>query len=418
MERRNLLKFAGVGSLAPLLGSTVLSSVHAEMGSELNGLRQYMKRIDQIAKTYSYNYPEIRPLFDRHALLLLSLAYIQIFGTSSEHPQWIPYIPFYLPWGIPNPDDVYKNVPIDPEGIYHIYGNKNSPTIAKITLKRGGAHLGEVSSGKTLNEIDLTEIEADIYGNYGFILSAQKPKDSSLRWIKLHSECTKLMYRSVTKTMEERDPSVYIERLNYKHGIDFLKPSQLQLKKYNLYEFAIKQLEFLINLKIERQNLGSDEKFIFDNDQIKYGGLLGQKYLFHTFSLEEDEALILESEVPKQVKYWNVMLFDEFIDGIDAVYHQSSLNDMQAKHGKDSKVRFVVSHRDPQVYNWLDTGGWPTGGIMWRWNNASEYPVPSVRKVKFKDIFHYLPKDTEKLSIELRRELISKRIAHYQQRLH
>ena len=73
---------------------------------------------------------------------------------------------------------------------------------------------------------------------------------------------------------------------------------------------------------------------------------------------------------------------------------QSSLNDSQAHIDSDGKARFVISRLDPGVPNWLDKADYPWGMIQMRWNRASDYPDPTIKKVPFADVRQHLPADT------------------------
>ena len=70
---------------------------------------------------------------------------------------------------------------------------------------------------------------------------------------------------------------------------------------------------------------------------------------------------------------------------------QSSLNDAQAHIDSDGKFRAVISRLDPGVPNWLDKADYPWGIIQMRWNLASEYPDPTIKKVPFAEVRDHLP---------------------------
>ena len=129
-----------------------------------------------------------------------------------------------------------------------------------------------------------------------------------------------------------------------------------------------------------------------------YSGFTGsswpQTYMEGLFEIEEDEALIIETEIPEQVRYWSFMLADDLFASIDWVHHQSSLNAHQARLDRDGRFRGVIALRDPGVPNWLDTGGSLSGAVQGRWNHASSAPHPSMKRVRLKDVRDHLPPDT------------------------
>ena len=74
------------------------------------------------------------------------------------------------------------------------------------------------------------------------------------------------------------------------------------------------------------------------------------------FDLADDEALVVEV-MPPACEYWMIALHNHWMETLDYVHHQSTLNCHSAQLEPDGSVRFVVAHRDPGVPNWLDTAG-------------------------------------------------------------
>jgi hypothetical protein len=80
------------------------------------------------------------------------------------------------------------------------------------------------------------------------------------------------------------------------------------------------------------------------------------------------------------------------------------VNDAQAHIDSDGKFRAVISRLDPGVPNWLDKADYPWGVIQMRWNHASDYPDPTIKKVPFAQIREHLPTDTPVVTAAQRRE--------------
>ena len=160
-------------------------------------------------------------------------------------------------------------------------------------------------------------------------------------------------------------------------------------------EFSIQH--WLIHLDATRKK-GIVNRF----EVTDYSGFTGsswpQVYLETLFEIEEDEALVIETAIPEQVRYWSFMLADELFATIDWTNRQSSLNGHQARLDSDGRFRGVLSVRDPGVPNWLDTGGYLRGVIQNRWNQASSAPCPTMKRVKLADVRQHLPKDTPVVS--------------------
>jgi hypothetical protein len=355
--------------------------------------------------------PRLQEAYRAQVLMILSAAYVEVFGTDVESPDWVPYIPYYLARAAPNPDTVYGFAPIDSRGTYRIYGEKGTETIAAITFRKGGAHLGQRCTAR-VGEIDFQSVEADAAGRFSFVLSAQRPPHAG-QWFELHPETTCLMLRRVTKDASQRDGVCGIERLDRPRARLALTAEQLQERMMNVARYTASQNEFLLGYLERLRQLGARERFVLD-DQSGHGGLIVQSHYFHMFSIETDEALILESNLPKLCRYWSIQVMNPFASTIDYVLHQSSLNDRQAQVDADGKVRMVLALSDPGVANWLDTGGWTEGGIQWRWNEVDTSPHPSVTRIKLRDLWRHLPAHTARVDSAARAASLSARAAYYQ----
>jgi hypothetical protein len=139
------------------------------------------------------------------------------------------------------------------------------------------------------------------------------------------------------------------------------------------------------------------------------GGLPKQAYYDGIHEIDDTEALIIETEIPKSCRYWQALVADDRFCTVDWVNRQSSLNDLQARIDSDNKFRAVISRLDPGVPNWLDKADYPWGVIQMRWNHASDYPDPTIKMVPLADVRKYLPSDTPVVSPAERLEHLRRR---------
>jgi len=91
------------------------------------------------------------------------------------------------------------------------------------------------------------------------------------------------------------------------------------------------------------------------------------------------------------------------------VYRQSSLNGHQAASDADGRFRAVLSHQDPGVANWLDTGGNNYGMMIGRWYRCSSQPTPTITRIKFADLHRHLPDGVARIDATGRAEALRKR---------
>lgn len=377
-------------------------------------LADYLANCDAIADRLGYTNPVLRPAYHKHVMMLVGLAYVEVFGTSVEKPDWVPHIPFYFPWGAPNPDDVYRFAPMDGAGTYRFAGFRGTAPVSLVTMRTGGAHLGQIN-GRTLAEIDLNDVPVDADGRYEFLLSRERPPGHAGAWYALHPETQSLLYRSRTNNAAHRDAVCVIERLDTGNVPVFPDADEFARKMAMLTQYASRQNEFLLNYLNGFRARGGDRGFAFD-DQSKHGSVANQRVLMHLWDLADDEALLVETELPESVRFWSIQAFDAHFSAIDYVFHQSSLNGENVAVDADGRARIVACATDPGVANWIDTGGWPSGGLFWRWSYASSYPQPAVRKVKRSELDALLPPGTARIDAAARRAALSRRVDYYQTR--
>jgi hypothetical protein len=139
------------------------------------------------------------------------------------------------------------------------------------------------------------------------------------------------------------------------------------------------------------------------------GALPAQAYYDAIHEIADDEALVIETELPRTCRYWQALVADDRFCTVDWVNRQSSINDAQAHVDADGRFRAVVSRHDPGVPNWLDKADLPWGVIQMRWNHASDHPDPTMVKVPFAEVRQHLPADHPVVTPEERAESLRRR---------
>jgi hypothetical protein len=369
---------------------------------------------DEVAREVGYPEAGLRDAYRRQVLMLLSQAYVQVFGTSVQNPDWVPHTGPLFPWGAPNHDTIYGFAPIESDGTYRVSGIQGSESIASLMFRKGGANTGQMH-GATLGEIDVQAIRTAADRRFSLLISARRPQGHAGLWYPLPAGSTGLVARHVTQEPTQRDGVWTLERLDRDPGSAVASPQDVQARVAAITGFVRRLNEFLLRLVKKLRDDGFTNAFLADRFQ-GYGGIAAQMYFQCLFEFDDDEVLVVESEMPKAVHYWSVQLLDPFFSAIDFIFHSSAYNGSQASVDPDGRVRFVVAARDPGVANWLDPAGWQRGGMFWRWHTASSFPQPSVKRVKIADLWRNLPADTPRIDAAQRRPMRSARIAHYQSR--
>jgi Protein of unknown function (DUF1214) len=412
MDRRELIGLSSAAFAAGFLGSP---SAHTATASTAGyaAFIDYFRDADALAVELGFDDASLRAAYRRQVMMVLSGAYIQVFGTRLENPQLVPYIADFMPYIAPNPDTVYGFAPIDPAGTYRLRGQNGTESVSTITVRDGGAHLGRIS-GNRVDEIDLHGVRADADGRFSFLMSAHRPADSAEPWLPLHPQAHCFSTRRVIKEKSQRDGWLGIERLDGAAAALVHTKDSIDAQFATMAANALAVLRDSMTWTKGLREKGAHMTFQLQ-DQSAYGGLRAQSYFFNTFEFGEGEALLAECNHPK-AKYWSLQLLDPFSTALDFVHHQASLNDAQAVTDSDGRLRIVIAPTDPGIANWLDTGGWHKGGMIWRWNDTSEAPQPTLRKVRVSELDALLPKDVRRLNAIQRKAALGERASFYQSR--
>lgn len=366
------------------------------------------------ARTWAPNDEQVRAELHRQIMMNLSLGYFLYFQSSPDHPDFAPFLnSVYLLQ--PNPDDAYVVAHISGDGIYRISGDRGSVHLLTITI--GKNMMGMVEEmGQQHLEVDVDDLVAGKDGKVDIILSVEKPEGHEGAWLQIRRESEYVLIRQRSYDWgNEADARLSIERLDNNPIKRRMPTAEIEQRLDGMLAFAERLSRFWLNFVNgikERHAPNSVHVAPFQ----EMGGVKAQVYWEAIFEIAPDEALIVETEVPRQVRYWNVQLNDEIWNTIEYVNAQSSLNGHQAQLDSDGRFRAVVAAEDPGVPNWLDTLGHPTGTLVGRWYRSSDAPEPTLRRVKLSELRDYLPLDTPVVTPEARAESIRARSRGAQQR--
>ena len=380
----------------------------------LAAISQLLDSADTLARDLGYPDSSLQAAYHRQILMLLAQAYVQVFGTSIENPDWVPHTGPLFPWGAPNHDTIYGFAPIDPQGLYRVSGTQGTETLASLMFRKGGANTGQVH-GATLGEIDVRALQTGVDRCFSLLISRERPADSQGLWFPLPAESTGLVARHVTQEPNQSDGVWSLERLDRPAASVRLNDELIATRMGLMTQFVGRLNEFLLRLVMKLRADGYTNSFLADRFQGN-GGIAAQLYFQSLFEFDADEVLILESQLPRSVNYWSVQLVDPFYSAIDFIFHSSAYNGRQARIDSDGKVRFVIAAQDPGVPNWLDSAGWRRGGMFWRWHEADSFPVPTVKRVNASTLREHLPGDVPQVAAAQRALERAARISQYQSR--
>ena len=356
------------------------------------------------------NDDQLKAELQRQIIMNISLGYFLYFQSSASHPDWAPlFNSVYVLQ--PNPDDTYFIAPVERDGVYRIIGERGTVYILTFSTNYLAPGMSEdVAGTRAFDLFDADKLSLDGSGRFEVILSAERPAGYTGDWWPLHPEASTVWVRQRSYDWRnERDARFAIERID-EVGLQpkpRMPKEEIQRRIGDLLGgFALR----LSRKLLKNQNALLDRMGVNSAELATFGGVLPiQGYWQAVFQFSEDEAVILETEIPETVRYWNVQTNDELFNAVDFVYRQSSLNGHQAKLDSDGRFRAVLAVRDPGVANWLDPGGSLNGTLIGRWYEADAHPLPTLKRVPLADLKAHLPQDTAMMTPEERAEILRER---------
>jgi hypothetical protein len=278
-----------------------------------------------------------------------------------------------------NPDNHYLGTSLNGRYDYRIWGTRGDAKWISFNLFSGaGFGSGGPGTGSTMHEEQM-EIAPD--GSFEVIISQQEHPGN---WLRSEAETRSLAIRQTfLDKRNQRHAELHIERLDH----DVVAPAPLtpeELYQSLVYAgFYVKGVAQVGAQWATRQsgwpNVFTDEAQLPETSNFKDPQITWHQAYF---DLADDEALIVEF-TPPECDYWMIALHNHWMETLDYVHHQSTLNCHSAQLEPDGSARFVVALRDPGTPNWLDTAGHNHGTVGVRWVGQDvEDILPSTRVVK------------------------------------
>ena len=382
--------------------------------SLLHRLRHLQGAVDNLEQTWRPEDPAYRADIYRQTMASLSYSYFMYFHATAEHPDWAPlWNPVYTLQ--PNPDDIYVQSPIRGDLTYRVSGNRGTCKILSFTTQKAlSGTVDEMPQPPGHNEIDTNDLGIVPGEDFEILFSAQRPDGYEGHWAPIDPEARGMFTRyRMYDWNHEVDPVLSIECLDPVPPKPRPTPEDIYARIEEMAKFPARKTRMYFRLQnAVKESVGFN---VFQPVRMP-GALIKQTYWPAVFQLADDEALIIETEIPENAPYWNVQLNDPLFNALEYVYRCSSTNGAMATLSSDGKFRAVIALTDPGVPNWLDPAGHNEGGIYGRWYDCSSEPVPTLTRVKLAELREHLPADTPHVTPEQRAEELRMRVRACQRR--
>jgi Protein of unknown function (DUF1214) len=341
---------------------------------------------------------------EAHKLFYMALASGWFTAFSNpDFPDFVPSVNTHLNAVGTNPDFIYGAASIDGNGTYLISGKRGDGLFVMLDIVAGGLGVME-QLGPSLGTLDFDELAIDDDLRFEVMLSTERPDGWNGNWHPLDPSARSLTLRQASYDWGKgREARIAIERIDKAHAPRRWSANEIAERLAALAGYPKRLAGMALGFIKSQRDKGLLNALEHD-DWAGRGGVQGQHYYQGLFRLEPGQVLLLETELPETVRYWNVQLSDMMWNSIDWMNRQSSLNGGQARLDDDGKFRAVIAADDPGVPNWLDTGANNEGAIMLRWTGASSGPAPILTVVDAADLKNRLPEGTPSVSKTEREE--------------
>ena len=353
----------------------------------------------------------------RHLLVLLALGIDEALRTSDPYEPAIRpgNVDNVLKWGMDCPDALYSGSALRSDATYLVRGTRGGARFMGLQVMAGIANAGDLVAD---------DLEFGPDGTFELVLSAERPDGHDGNWLPLADGASTFVVRQFFYDWLHEEPaSLDIECLTRpaRDGVDgddgvAARPDAAERTARQvaaLGAFVRESVRFWWEIEEmgRAQGVNSFRPPVVRSD---IGGATENVTVWGSWDLADDEALVVEV-TPPPAMYWSLALGNQWWESIDYARHQSSLNGHQAV--LDNGVfRAVVSHRDPGIANWLDTGGNRRGAAIVRWVRADDAPVPTTRVVPFDQLDSVLPASTPRVTPAERRAVMAARRAGVRKR--
>ncbi|MCY4428200.1 MAG: DUF1214 domain-containing protein [Halieaceae bacterium] len=381
--------------------------------------KSYLAALDEMRKML-----ESQPRFDHedhqakayHVMMeIQAMAYNYVIAPRKGHPRvllntgWQTDI---YTLGSPAPDFLYGIFMADGQQTYRLSGR-----VGDLKLFMVNTHNGVMGDEgfKFLKNYDMLAFEINEDGTYEVIISA---KEHEGNWIKLDPNSS-YQFLNVRRALGDwnGDPGeIRVELVDDSSAEDYLHEEfdhaamAARIRKAEAFVRYILGL-WVVGLYDMYMKQSEGQKNVFKPFPGDFTDLASwsSSYALGIYSVQPGEALLVEFEEPIDGQFWSFQLTDVWSRPLPFASRLTSSNMVTAKSDPDGKIRFILSHKDPGYYNWLDTCGWTEGSLIVRNYQGKNDPKIKATIVPLNQLGSVMPSDAVRASAEERSATITGR---------
>jgi hypothetical protein len=269
-----------------------------------------------------------------------------------------------------NPDNVYRMIPIDGVSTYQISGRfvGAHPAITLFQLVVSPSWTGVDSIGTDVNGTDSLVVNPD--GSFA-VTVGPGPANGRINYMQSTSADSDVYIRdTLSDWSTQTAPYLSVRRI--------AGPAPGSRPTFSQQVAStVSQLSTWGTMWLDTDILGvqmASPANTFPPLLLAAGGIWRD---FPNFDLASNQALVITTNLAGAA-YFGIPVQNIWTVSADYWDLQSSLTNAQALPNPNGTYTFVVSSRDPGVYNWVDTTGLQQGTMVLRWQGVPAGNVPSV----------------------------------------
>ena len=349
-----------------------------------------------------------------------------LFAVNNDpaHPHivWSEHLPYVhesvqVPsgrYGGDNPDRIYRSAPASSEHCYRITG-KHDVDSRPIDFTLEAIPFPSLW-GKALTTMLAEQIDIEADGSFT-IMADSSPSAERRNHLHLPVNTAAILFRdTLSDWRKERPHHLSIRRIDNFAATTREVATEESEASSQISASVDSSLQFLE--KLVWNHPPNDFKPFLRRQE---NGIPGSMVSIDRFSLKDDEALLVTLN-PCGAKYRGFELIDPWLRSVPYDRHLSSLGHDQALQNADGSITYIIAKRDPQIHNWLDTGGLNEGVVVIRWEvlpsaATADDAVAECRIIKFSDIESTLPACIPRITPVQRSTQLRERLESYRTRL-
>lgn len=284
-----------------------------------------------------------------------------------------------------NPDAEYDHVGLDNRWDYVIRGNVGTVRHVSFTINGGQSVTGRTPKIGYYNERTLNP-----NSDGEFEIHLTKADDGGPNWIDTSSGITSILVRQYIGDREKEVLATYdVEVMGREADSEIPYSTDREVATGIAGTMYAMQYMMTMHRTVMPGLFDRPNSFSRANSD-DFGADISSSdnlYMFGTFQIEEDEALIIETDA-LDVRYWNLAIESRWHESVDYATRRTHRSLDHSVIDPDGKVRFVLAHGKTPHPNWLDTGGHVEGFMTFRWvgERDSQIPMPRVTRIKRSEV--------------------------------